>query len=68
MITLYFTHSALSPGKSSRVCAPRLSSRISAARVTASDVTSSERIDSASCQPGLYWLAPGGLQRLRFAS
>ena len=39
--------------------APRLSSRISAARVTASAVISSERIASASCQPGLYWLAPG---------
>ena len=42
-----------------RVCAPRLSLRISAERATASAVTSSERMLSASCQPGLYWLVPG---------
>src|SRR5436309_11419624 len=50
-------------GYSTRVCAPRLSRRSSAARVIASLTVSRQWRSSATCQPGLNWRLPAAPAR-----
>ena len=49
-------------GKSMRLCAPRLSSRASALRATASEIVSIDFRSSARCQPGLNMREPSTLR------
>src|SRR5437867_1890136 len=56
--TFLVPHSGSAFGKSSRVCPPRLSSRIRALRVTASETPIRFSRSSARCHPGLYTREP----------
>src|SRR5262249_45342350 len=57
-ITLTVPNCLSESGYSTRVCAPRLSRRSSAARVIASLTVSRKWRSSATCQPGLNWRVP----------